>query len=49
MKACTSGWRVEQIGRFMLTTGWVVVAMAAGAWLLSLVVLRVWRLVFDDS
>jgi hypothetical protein len=49
MKACTSGWRVEQIGRFLLTTGWLVVVMAAGAWLLSLVVLRLWRLVFDDS
>jgi len=48
IEACTSRWRGEQSGRFLLTKGWVVVFMAAGAWLLSLVMLRLWRLVFDE-
>ena len=49
MATCTAQWRVEKPAGFLLTRGWVLVIMAASAWLLSLVVLRLCRVVFDET
>jgi len=43
LDACTSTWMREQVGWFMLTKGLIALLVAAGAWLLALCLIRLWR------
>jgi hypothetical protein len=46
LESCTGTWRVQQIGRFLLTTGLIALIVAVGAWLMALPIIRLSRKIF---
>ena len=45
LNACTDRWMREQNGRFLLTRGLVVLAIALGAWFLAVALIHLWWVV----
>jgi hypothetical protein len=48
LEACSWNWMARQFAGFVLTQGWLVLVAVAGAWLLALQSVRLWRTIFGS-
>ena len=49
LDACTKDWLIRELARVLLTEGLLILPVLAGAWLVALQLLRMWRGVFGPA
>ena len=49
LESCARSWAAERTARFFLRSGWQLLPLLLGAWLLALPLVRLWWRIFDDD
>jgi lysophospholipase L1-like esterase len=49
LESCARSWAAERTARFFLRSGWQLLPLLLGAWLLALPLVRLWWRIFDDQ
>jgi lysophospholipase L1-like esterase len=48
LESCARSWAAQRTARFFLYSGWQLLPLLIGAWLLALPLVRLWWRIFDD-